>query len=716
MIIGVISVSFAFLSVTKKQETANNFTSGCLGIEIVDESKEIQLNKAYPISDVDGLNQDGYTFTIKNSCNTATNYQINLENINQVSNTISSEYIKVSLFNTDISNLISKLTNNDSVTPVLENAYEAFNLYSGSLDGNESKTFTLKQWIDYDTTIEQGANKTYSSKVTITANPEVEIDSIPNIKFDMNIATLTDATNMNYCVTSTNACTPNVNIVANKDSQTKEITATIPITSTNNSLIICGNLNNNKTTVCSAPFIYDNYLIAGRIINSDTENFLGSNVSRSTFESITTLDNIDIPNDAIYNWDVSEAQNQSIMAWYLDTDNNGKYELYIGQDGGVKANPYSGYLLSYFTNVTNMDLSHLNTSNVINAKFMFANNSSITNLDLSSFDTSNMINIMDMFWKASSLETVDLSSFNTSKVVNMWGVFNEATSLKSLDLSSFDTSNTEIMTLMFQKCQGLTSLDLSNFDTSNVTSMREMFIGANNLTSLDLSNFDTSNVTNMSSMFSGAKKLEILNVSSFDTSKVTDMTAMFSGLSNLTSLDVTHFDTSNVTSMKSMFNEIGVATLDLSNFDTSKVTNMFRMFSLTKLTDLDLSSFNTSNVTDMHSMFWSSGRLKSINLSSFDTSNVTDMYGMFLGTKVTDLDLSTFNTSNVTTMEGMFNNTTTLQKLIFNKATFNSVEVYNNMFNNSNVIEIIAKDDEAKSFIQSRLNDANITTATIKIE
>jgi len=109
-----------------------------------------------------------------------------------------------------------------------------------------------------------------------------------------------------------------------------------------------------------------------------------------------------------------------------------------------------------------------------------------------------------MFKDCSDITRIDLSSFDTSNVKNMAGMFYGASSLTSLDLSNFDTSNVRIMNGMFSGASSLTSLDLSNWDTSSVRYMNYMFNNASSLTSLDLSNWDTSSVVSMNGMFSGA--------------------------------------------------------------------------------------------------------------------------------------------------------------------------------------------------------------------
>ncbi len=240
-------------------------------------------------------------------------------------------------------------------------------------------------------------------------------------------------------------------------------------------------------------------------------------ISRKEVESVTFNNTNTIPSNAINSWDVSDKQNGSVMAYTLDEDNDGLYEVYIGQNGGVVANPNSSGLFSNFSKLETLNLNNLDTSKVTSMLGMFMS-SEATTLDLSNFDTSNVTNMSSMFW-GSRATTLDLSSFDTSKVTNMYNMF-EASKATSIDLSSFDTSKVTDMSMMFYSSKA-TSIDLSSFDTSNVTDMSFMFYESA-ATSLDLSNFNTSKVTNMSYMFY-YNRATILDLSSFDTSNVTDM-------------------------------------------------------------------------------------------------------------------------------------------------------------------------------------------------
>ena len=236
-----------------------------------------------------------------------------------------------------------------------------------------------------------------------------------------------------------------------------------------------------------------------------------------------------------------------------------------------------------------------------------------------------------MFSGMSNLTTLNISNFDTSQVTNMSSMFSGMSNLTALDLSNFDTSQAMYMGSMFQGMSNITTLDLSNFDTSKVTSIYAMFSGMSNLTTLSISNFYTSKVTYMSSMFLGMSKLTTLDLSNFDTSQVKYMNYMFSGMSNLTTLNISNFDTSQVTDMSYMFMHMSsLTTLDLSNFNTSKVTNMGNMFyGMRNLATFNLSSFDTSKVTNMVSMFSNMSSLTTLDLSNFNTSQVKYMDSMF---------------------------------------------------------------------------------------
>ena len=342
--------------------------------------------------------------------------------------------------------------------------------------------------------------------------------------------------------------------------------------------------------------------------SSSTSTFLNTEVLRNQIESITIEKTNVVPNDVKYNKDISSKQDGSVMLWYTDKDNNSLYEISIGsENGSVEANTNGSGMFAYLDNVSSLDLSGLDTSNMTSMTHMFYNSSKLVNIDLSEFKTSKLLYFNNMFNGCSSLVNLDLSSFDTSKISNFSNLFKDCTSLKKINLSSFDTHSATIFAFTFMNCQSLENLNLSNFNTSKVTTMSGMFYNCSSLTSLDLSNFNTTNVTSMGSgMFYNCNKLTSLDLSNFNTSKVTDMSDMFNSCSSLININLSNFNTINLTNMYSMFYRCSaLSSLDLSSFNISKVTNMYKTFMLcSNLTTIYVSDlWSTSSVTNSNNMF-----------------------------------------------------------------------------------------------------------------
>lgn len=162
-------------------------------------------------------------------------------------------------------------------------------------------------------------------------------------------------------------------------------------------------------------------------------------------------------------------------------------------------------------------------------------------------NTSEVTNISYMFAECRALTSIDLSHFNTSKVTNMASLFKNCSSLTSIDLSSFDTKNVTDVSMLFFRCSSLTSVDISNFNTVNVKKMSNMFNGCSSLTSIDMNKFNTSNVTSMLYMFSACSNLTTIYVGNeWSTEKVENSTNMFLDCPNLIGGKGTVYDESHV--------------------------------------------------------------------------------------------------------------------------------------------------------------------------
>ena len=160
-----IGISYAFWRITLAQTGSNRISTSCFDVSFTEDSEAIQLEKAYPIVDEEGINGTPYTFTLTNNCEQLASYQINLEVLNTA--TLNSQYIKVYLD----SGSPSVLKNLNATSTTLDEAKEAYVLDAGYFEPNESKTFNLRIWMDEDTpALEETMNKTFASKVTVTTS------------------------------------------------------------------------------------------------------------------------------------------------------------------------------------------------------------------------------------------------------------------------------------------------------------------------------------------------------------------------------------------------------------------------------------------------------------------------------------------------------------------------------------------------------------------
>ena len=240
-----IGGTYAYWRLTLTQTEQNELASACFDITISDEQNDINLQKAAPISDEEGMSLTPYTFTITNNCSTFASYSVNLELLNTIleANRLSAGFVKVMLDeNTPV-----VLNTNTSVTPTLSDAYEAYELGAGYLDANEEVTYNLRLWIDGNVTVEDGAmNKQLESKITITAS---YLDHMPS--------------DYEKCVADYGADSPQCQIMAQLDT-----TGACPTVNDDGTVNVTSAESTNGY-ICSAPDDYGtSYYFRGNVTNN----------------------------------------------------------------------------------------------------------------------------------------------------------------------------------------------------------------------------------------------------------------------------------------------------------------------------------------------------------------------------------------------------------------------------------------------------------------
>ena len=99
--------------------------------------------------------------------------------------------------------------------------------------------------------------------------------------------------------------------------------------------------------------------------------------------------------------------------------------------------------------VENVDLSHLNTSNVTQMQYMFQYCSRLKNVNIDNWDLGKLQNAQYMFARCTSIQSLDLSNMNPTALTNTTNMFNNCTSLTFLDIRQFTLSSITTFTNMF---------------------------------------------------------------------------------------------------------------------------------------------------------------------------------------------------------------------------------------------------------------------------
>lgn len=171
----VILTSYAYWQITRKQQDTNDLVSSCLDFTM-EGGARINLEDAWPISDAQGRDLTGYTFTVTNNCKTDVNYVIALESLESDKGLeyLNNNYVKLAI-DDEIEKRYGSLDTIDNV--VLEGDTEVIRetreVTSATVKGNTQNEHTIRLWISSDAPIDE-QNKVFTSRVRITGGQGVE--------------------------------------------------------------------------------------------------------------------------------------------------------------------------------------------------------------------------------------------------------------------------------------------------------------------------------------------------------------------------------------------------------------------------------------------------------------------------------------------------------------------------------------------------------------
>ena len=170
-LVGLTSLgsSYAYWRLVKIQTNSNNATSGCFSIELINQSGEINLTNAYPITDEQGAKLTRFTFTLHNNCTIAAHYYINLESLKE--STLASKWIA-----TKVNDEAKKiLANYPSTTTSIKDSIESHTLSEGTLMPDASVDYKVSFWLDEAaTTLDDVMKNVFKSKIVVISEPTTD--------------------------------------------------------------------------------------------------------------------------------------------------------------------------------------------------------------------------------------------------------------------------------------------------------------------------------------------------------------------------------------------------------------------------------------------------------------------------------------------------------------------------------------------------------------
>ena len=387
------------------------------------------------------------------------------------------------------------------------------------------------------------------------------------------------------------------------------------------------------------------------------------------------------------------------------------------------------------TKIKEINLSQMNTSNVINMFSTFANSRQLTSI--SNFDTSNVKDMSRAFYYCFNL--IEIPNYNMSNVVNMSGMFYNCFNL--INVPQFYIPKVTNMLNIFYNCNNLSinsiqniTQGLPNFDTLNnpITNNLTTYIGLTESQIEVISRAKKMNIANkgwnvsipfynflvkynvvgndeiitynfnetienyysdadliigkwfQDFPFENSLKPSINVISNIEGTESIQNFVNFFKDSSITT--ICNFNTSHAIDMSGIFyncdNLIAIPNLDISN-----VKNMLTAFqSCDNL--ITIPNLDTSNVKNMGGMLARCNNLTII--PNFNTINVTGM-GFMFGESNNLIEVPNFNTTNATDMHDMFSRCHKFTTI----PNFNTINVVNmsNMFSEcENLVNIFTLD------------------------
>ena len=166
IILLLIGIAFAYLTTTLQGDKEYLVRAGTLDL-VLEEGNELTLEKQIPLSDNEGMNLNGFNFSIVNNGKIDTDYTIYLDDmeLSEGESRIPDSSIRYSLTRNDETFMTRNMTTMGS------NPNRRVDF--GTIAPDETINYTLRIWIDYDATTEEASGKVFKGKLRVVATQPV---------------------------------------------------------------------------------------------------------------------------------------------------------------------------------------------------------------------------------------------------------------------------------------------------------------------------------------------------------------------------------------------------------------------------------------------------------------------------------------------------------------------------------------------------------------
>ena len=154
ILIALIGTTYAWLSITLTGTKTNIITAGTLSLKFNEGDNRIFIENAYPLTNTEGEETTIYEFTVNNDGNIASDYEILLKDlsIDDGKTRMDDGYVRYKLEKTGTkTETVNQLMSIPNVTTDdKDSSIKYRKLDEGTLKPDESNTYRLQVWMDYD--------------------------------------------------------------------------------------------------------------------------------------------------------------------------------------------------------------------------------------------------------------------------------------------------------------------------------------------------------------------------------------------------------------------------------------------------------------------------------------------------------------------------------------------------------------------------------------